>query len=156
MVTMLELQAEAQVVHPLEYLVPLAAHDNWATAPGTGRGIVGHGAHCRARASARASPVGCVDAARRCSACLEEVASTYAPRVHPLVASFIDLEGRNAGESLRQAALDRRYGKRTMSFNCFDVIIDADTAIVTLEDAIDLDGQRAVLSLNDLVRDLSS
>jgi hypothetical protein len=67
-----------------------------------------------------------------------------------------DLEGSDAAESLRQAALDRRYGKRTMSFNCFDVIIDADTAIVTLEDAIDLDGQRAVLSLNDLVRDLSS
>jgi hypothetical protein len=76
--------------------------------------------------------------------------------VHPLVASFIDLEGRNAGESLRQAALDRRYGKRTMSFNCFDVIIDADAGTVTLEDALNLDGQRSEIPLDDLVRDLSS
>jgi hypothetical protein len=76
--------------------------------------------------------------------------------VHPLLASFIDVEGCAAAESLRQAALDRRYGKRTMNFNCFDVVIDADTRSVTLEDAIELDGQRAVLPLDDLVRDLSS
>jgi hypothetical protein len=75
--------------------------------------------------------------------------------VHSLVASFIDLEGRDAVESLRQAALDRRYGKRTMSFNCFDVVIDADAGTVTLEDALNLDGQRLVMPLDDLVRDLS-
>jgi hypothetical protein len=76
--------------------------------------------------------------------------------VDPLVASFINLEGRNAAESRRQAALDRRYGTRTMSFNCFDVVIDADTGTVTLKDAINLDGQRSVIPLDDLVRDLSS
>jgi hypothetical protein len=76
--------------------------------------------------------------------------------VHSLVASFIDLEGRDAAESLRHAALDRHYGKRTMSFNCFDVIIDADSRSVTLEDALSLDGRRSVIPLDDLVRDLSS
>ena len=74
----------------------------------------------------------------------------------PTLANFIDLEGGEAAETLRQAALDRRYGKRTLNFNCFDVIIDADAATVTLEDAIELDGRRTVIPLNDLVRDLSS
>jgi hypothetical protein len=75
--------------------------------------------------------------------------------VDPILASFIDLEGGEAAETLRHAALDRRYGKRTLSFNCFDVIIDADAATVTLEDAIELDGRRAVIPLKDLLRDLS-
>ena len=39
-----------------------------------------------------------------------------------------------------------------MSFNFFDVIIDADTGTATLEDAINLDGQRSVIPLDDLVR----
>jgi hypothetical protein len=76
--------------------------------------------------------------------------------VHPLLASFIDLEGSDGAKLLREAALDRQYGKRTIGFNCFDVIIDADTGTATLEDAIDLDGQCAVIPLHDLVRDLSS
>ena len=43
-----------------------------------------------------------------------------------------------------------------MNFNCFDVVIDGDTGAVTLEDAINLDGQRAVIPLGAVVRDLSS
>jgi hypothetical protein len=76
--------------------------------------------------------------------------------VDPLLVSFIDLEGDEAAEALRQATLDRRYGMRTMSSNCFNVIIDADAATVTLEDTIDLDGRSAVVPLEDLVRALSS
>ena len=86
----------------------------------------------------------------------KEQRNVRSPVVHPLVASFIDLEGRDAADSLRQAALDRRYGTRTMNFNCFDVVIDAETGTVTLVDAIDLDGQRSVIPLDALVRDLSS
>jgi hypothetical protein len=74
--------------------------------------------------------------------------------VHPLLESFIDLEGPEGALLLRQAALDRRFGTRTLTFNCFDVTIDADRATVTLEDAIGLDGQRAVIPLIDVVRDL--
>ncbi len=78
----------------------------------------------------------------------------YALAVEPLLASFIDLEGPDGVESLRRAVLDRRHGKRTMNFNCFDVIIDADAQTVTLEDAIDLDGQRAVIASDSLLREL--
>jgi hypothetical protein len=76
--------------------------------------------------------------------------------VHPALASFIDMEGDEAADRLRQAAMDRRYGRRTLHFNCFDAIVDADGATVTLEDVIGLDGLRAVIPLNDLLRDLSS
>jgi hypothetical protein len=55
---------------------------------------------------------------------------------------------------LRQAAVTRRFGKRTVNFNCFDVIIDADARTVTLQDAIDLDGRRAVIPLGYVLRDL--
>lgn len=74
----------------------------------------------------------------------------------PLLASFIDLESPGGPELLRQTVLDRRFGRRTISFNCFDVTIDADEKTVTLEDAIDLDGQRAVIPIDDLLRDLQS
>jgi hypothetical protein len=74
--------------------------------------------------------------------------------VDPLLASFIDLEGPDGPQVLRQAVVDRRLGQRTMTFNCFDVTIDADAGTVTLEDAIDLDGQRTVISVKDLLRDL--
>jgi hypothetical protein len=40
----------------------------------------------------------------------------------------------------------RRYLKPTMSFYCFNVIIDADVATVTLADAIELDRRRAVVA----------
>ena len=74
----------------------------------------------------------------------------------PLLASFIDLEGDDGAQLLRRAAADRRFGRRTMNFNCFDVIIDADAGTVTLEDALELDGQSAVIALDDLLRDLPS
>jgi hypothetical protein len=69
--------------------------------------------------------------------------------VDPALASFIDFGGTQAARKLRQAALNRRYGRRTLRFNCFDVIIDVDAATVTLEDAIELDGLRAVIPLDD-------
>jgi hypothetical protein len=71
-----------------------------------------------------------------------------------LPATFIELEGLSGVETLRRAVVDRRYGTRTISFNCFDVIIDADAGTVTLEDAIDLDGGRVVISREDLLREL--
>lgn len=43
-----------------------------------------------------------------------------------------------------------------MNFDCFDVTIDAAAGTMTLEDAIGLDGQRAVIALDDLLRDLPS
>ncbi len=43
-----------------------------------------------------------------------------------------------------------------MSFNCFNVTIDADTQTVTLADALDLDGKRAVIPRDDVLRDLPS
>jgi hypothetical protein len=79
---------------------------------------------------------------------------SYASSLDPLLASFIELEAPDGPRLLRQAALERRFGRRTMNFNCFDVIIDADARTVTLEDAIGLDGQRAVIPLGDLLRDL--
>lgn len=88
--------------------------------------------------------------------CVGASARPYAACVHPLLASFIDLEGRAGAEALRQAAGHRRYGKRTMSFNCFDVTIDTAARTVTLEDAIDLDGQRAVIPLDDVLRDIKA
>lgn len=72
----------------------------------------------------------------------------------PLLASFIDLEGPDGPQVLREAVLHRRFGRRTMNFNCFDVTIDADANTVTLEDAIELDGQRAVIPVDDLLRHL--
>jgi hypothetical protein len=79
---------------------------------------------------------------------------TYALGVDPLLASFVDLEAPDGPQLLRQAALDRRFGRHTMNFNCFDVTIDADARTITLEDSIGLDGQRAVIPLSDLLRDL--
>jgi hypothetical protein len=90
-----------------------------------------------------------------CASASNEQRSVRSRRA-PAGCELIDLEGRDAAESLRQAALDRRYGTRTMNFNCFDVVIDGDTGTVTLEDAINLDGQRAVIPLGAVVRDLSS
>ena len=72
----------------------------------------------------------------------------------PLLASFIDLEGADGAEELRRAAVGRRFGSRTLSFNCFVAVIDASAGTVTLEDAIDLDGRRAVIALDQLLRDL--
>jgi hypothetical protein len=74
--------------------------------------------------------------------------------VDPLLASFIELEAPNGPQRLRQAALDRRLDRRTLNFNCFDVTIDADARTVTLEDAIELDGQHALIPLDELLRDL--
>jgi hypothetical protein len=74
--------------------------------------------------------------------------------VDPLLASFIEVEAPDGPQLLRQAALDRRFGRCTMNFNCFDVTIDPNARTVTLEDAIGLDGQRAVIPLGDLLRDL--
>ncbi len=42
-----------------------------------------------------------------------------------------------------------------MSFNCFDVTIDAHLGTVLIEDAIDPDGGRTSLSVSDVLRDLS-
>jgi hypothetical protein len=75
--------------------------------------------------------------------------------VHPLLASFLDVEGPAAAGALRQAVLDRRHGRRLMSFNCFDVTIDAHLGTVLIEDAIDPDGGRTSLSVSDVLRDLS-
>lgn len=74
----------------------------------------------------------------------------------PLLASFIDLEGPDGPENLRRAVMDRRFGKRTLNFNCFDAIVDADARTVTLEDAIELDGRSAVIPIEELLRDLSA
>ena len=81
-------------------------------------------------------------------------ALAYACRVHPTLASFIELEAPDGPQLLRQAVLGRRFGRRTMNLNCFDVTIDADARTVTLEDAIALDGRRAAIPLDDLLRDL--
>ena len=74
--------------------------------------------------------------------------------MQPLLVSFIELEGPAGVEALRRAVTDRRYGARTMSFNCFDVLIDADARTVTLQDAIDLDGGQVVIDEEDLLREL--
>jgi hypothetical protein len=47
-----------------------------------------------------------------------------------------------------------RHGKRTLRFNCIDMVIDAEAATVTLE-VRELDGRRAEIPRNDLVRDLA-
>lgn len=99
----------------------------------------------------------------RCSAETQRSASCFASQrerlrtlvlVDPLLASFVDLEGPDGQRQLRQAVLDRRFGQRTVRFNCFDVTIDADAQTVILEDAIQMDGERAVIPVDVLLRDL--
>ena len=75
--------------------------------------------------------------------------------MHPLLASFVDLEDRSGAELLRDAVAQRRFGSRALEFNCFTVVIDADAGTVTLEDAMDLDHARAVLRADDVVRDIA-
>ena len=74
--------------------------------------------------------------------------------MYRLLESFVQLEGRGGEELLRADAEQRRFRKRTLEFNCLDVEIDADARTVTLVDAIDLDGARAVIPLDELLRDL--
>jgi hypothetical protein len=74
--------------------------------------------------------------------------------VHPPRASFIELEAPDGSQLLRQAVLDRRFGRRTLSVKGFDVTIDAEARTMTLQDAIALDGRRVVIPLDDLLRDL--
>ena len=71
-----------------------------------------------------------------------------------LLASFIELEGPDGPQLLRQAVMDRRFGQRTMNFNCFDVVIDAEARTVTFEDVLDAETPPAVVALDDLLRDL--
>ena len=78
----------------------------------------------------------------------------YAPGVHPILKRFLAFEDRFGAEMLLEAIEHRRYGTRTMEFNCFDVEIDADAESVTIVEIVADNGARAVIPVEELRRDL--
>jgi hypothetical protein len=82
---------------------------------------------------------------------VEEAPQLPATLVNPVLASFLDLEDQAGGDALRDAIKSRRYGKRELNFNCFDVVIDVDAGTVEFVGAIDLDGLRAVLCADEVL-----
>jgi hypothetical protein len=78
----------------------------------------------------------------------------YAPGVHAILKRFLAFEDRIGAEMLLEATEHRRYGTRTMEFNCFDVEIDADAESVTIVEIVADNGARAVIPVEELLRDL--
>jgi hypothetical protein len=74
--------------------------------------------------------------------------------VRPILSRFLSLEDRVGADMLCEAAEHRRYGRRTMEFNCFDVLIDGDAGTVTVEEIIGDDGMREVIPTDELLREL--